>query len=320
MKRLLYIDNIKGFGIFLVVLGHVLVQNYPTTYHKFLWFDFIQCWYMEMFFFFSGYVYTYKGGSLLSFTWKSFKSLIYPCIIIFFLGEGIREILSLLWTGNSFHFEPLLNFYWFCKCLFVSRVVLFILCWLYVKSKNIFLNELNTGIFITVILFFSSKYGIDVPWGFRSIFIFYVLGYCFRKYQIDVRLKDNKKLFILSVLLLMIIACSRYNLLGVWTLPDIITNNSIAILMIYIVFYTFSKFFNRNCLLTSWGGQSLLIYLLHITLLRTIVLFNKVFIGIEYRDIAIVFVEAIILTILSYYLSLLIKKYHITSAIFLLKK
>ena len=63
--RLPYIDNIKGFGMILVVLGHV-INAYSTeeSYNSNLFMDFVSIFYMKMFFFFSGFVYLFNNCSL----------------------------------------------------------------------------------------------------------------------------------------------------------------------------------------------------------------------------------------------------------------
>ena len=81
--RLPYIDNIKGFGMILVVLGHV-INAYSTeeSYNSNLFMDFVSIFYMKMFFFFSGFVYLFKESKCSQFIIESFKTLIWPCLII----------------------------------------------------------------------------------------------------------------------------------------------------------------------------------------------------------------------------------------------
>lgn len=81
--RLPYIDNIKGFGMILFVLGHV-INAYSTeeSYNSNLFMDFVSIFYMKMFFFFSGFVYLFKESKCSQFIIESFKTLIWPCLII----------------------------------------------------------------------------------------------------------------------------------------------------------------------------------------------------------------------------------------------
>lgn len=82
-QRLPYIDNVKGFGICLVVLGHVMnAFSTDEMYDNNLFMDFVSTFYMKMFFFFSGYVYLFRGGDISGFIKKSFISLIWPCLVI----------------------------------------------------------------------------------------------------------------------------------------------------------------------------------------------------------------------------------------------
>ena len=88
--RLPYIDNIKGFGMILVVLGHV-INAYSTeeSYNSNLFMDFVSIFYMKMFFFFSGFVYLFKESKCSQFIIESFKTLIWPCLIIWG-GQYVR--------------------------------------------------------------------------------------------------------------------------------------------------------------------------------------------------------------------------------------
>ena len=59
------IDVLKGFAIFLVVLGHSIIE-YPVNLHDIApcnWlFNFVSSVHMPLFFFLSGFVFKYRGG------------------------------------------------------------------------------------------------------------------------------------------------------------------------------------------------------------------------------------------------------------------
>ena len=319
MNRLKWIDNIKGFGILLVVLGHIFVCTFNNTYKEYLWFDFLGSWYMEMFFFFSGFVYTYKGGSLIKFTWKSFKSLVYPCLIIFFLGNGIRELLNYWWNGETYHLESLVWFYWFCKCLFVCRIILYIMIRIHTKTNYKLLNEVNQAIILTVILVVLSKYGIEIPCRVKGEFIFYALGYGFRRYGIYLRYGHNSKVLCLSIIGILVGISFRYNILSDLSLPNIITNNLIALPMMVVIYHVFSKYVDKLNILTKWGGQSLLIYLIHIEILNFIVLLNATFWNFQIQHAIVVLLGTFLLTWLSFSISTMIQQHRLSRKFFLLK-
>ena len=64
-ERIVYIDRLKGFGIFLVVLGH-LIQNNVVNGTSNILFNIIYSFHMPFFFFLSGYV-AYKSTKIDSF-------------------------------------------------------------------------------------------------------------------------------------------------------------------------------------------------------------------------------------------------------------
>ena len=65
-ERILYIDRLKGFGIFLVVIGH-LIQNNVIDGTSNTLFSVIYSFHMPFFFFLSGYV-AYKTTKINSLT------------------------------------------------------------------------------------------------------------------------------------------------------------------------------------------------------------------------------------------------------------
>jgi fucose 4-O-acetylase-like acetyltransferase len=54
-KRLIYIDRLKGFAIYLVVLGHIY-QNMVVQGTETILFSLIYAFHMPLFFFLSGYI------------------------------------------------------------------------------------------------------------------------------------------------------------------------------------------------------------------------------------------------------------------------
>lgn len=65
-KRCEEIDWLRGFTIFLVVLGHAIIV-FPINLHEVLWckflFEVISLFHMALFFAISGYCYSMRGGT-----------------------------------------------------------------------------------------------------------------------------------------------------------------------------------------------------------------------------------------------------------------
>ena len=134
MKRILWIDNAKALGIFLVILAHTQINGSVT--------DWISVFRMPLFFFISGYLFSFeRNPSIKEFIKKRFHQIVIPYIIInvityffwLFIGRnyGISGnedsiawyspiIAMLLCDGkNMVHDIPL----WFLLCLFIVEVV-----------------------------------------------------------------------------------------------------------------------------------------------------------------------------------------------------
>lgn len=83
--RDLSLDFMKGFAIFLVVLGHVLQYTSGVEHHPFR--DFIYSIHMPLFFFVSGFLASKKLGTKQN--------------ILFYVNKKSRLILPLLLFGHS---------------------------------------------------------------------------------------------------------------------------------------------------------------------------------------------------------------------------
>lgn len=137
MKRLEYIDALRGWAIFLVILGHCIQQFNDKFYflHDRV-FATIYSFHMPLFFFLSGLLFKNSLKQPISkFVSKKFLQLILPCLVwafIFYLVSFIKTSLD----SGTFNFEmdsfkkifyPSLWPFWFLVELFKSYVILFIL-------------------------------------------------------------------------------------------------------------------------------------------------------------------------------------------------
>lgn len=116
MKRLDWVDCLRGFGLLCVVVGHMQMPRSLITY--------IYCFHMPLFFFLSGYLYNQN----LSWKWvlRKFDGLIVPYIsycligvlvVAFAKGESISHLLKLLYLGKGLGTE------WFLLCLFMAEIL-----------------------------------------------------------------------------------------------------------------------------------------------------------------------------------------------------
>lgn len=128
-KRIEYIDALRGFTMFLVVVGHVM--NYSLCCHESFLFIFLYSFRMPLFFFVSGFVgyrMTEKFGmhDFAANTWKKVQLAIIPCIIFFTLYSHF--ILNAGWGifGPAFIYDGFRE-YWFTPVLFEMFVVYYLL-------------------------------------------------------------------------------------------------------------------------------------------------------------------------------------------------
>ncbi|MDE6266374.1 MAG: acyltransferase [Muribaculaceae bacterium] len=123
--RLHHFDVVKGFAIFLVVIGHILTFCIRDIDRAPL-FKFIGLVHMPMFFFISGY-FTYKHDFALPKLISRFRQLIIPGVVMLFLWtlyfphSGVQSPLDMTLEGTLVNEYK--NGYWFPYVLFVIILI-----------------------------------------------------------------------------------------------------------------------------------------------------------------------------------------------------
>lgn len=160
-KRNIGIDAIKGYGMLLVIAGHM---NYALIGNTF--FTLIYSFHMPLFFFLSGYLFTSKLHiPYIDFVKKRAKALLLPYVLFFIIsalyGYFIRPLLSktefphmnmvdmmeaLFLSGGKLTDVLLYNFpLWFLPLLFISEILFY---W-FVKINR---KDVIIGLLIVIIL------------------------------------------------------------------------------------------------------------------------------------------------------------------------
>lgn len=160
-KRIVWMDIFRGWGIMLMIMGHVEFGNR---------FDFfIHAFHMPMFFFVSGYFFKTENISTINYIKKKAKNLLIPYAVFGLLGyavwlhyneKSITPLQHLLWNNT----DGLANAgaLWFLTALFLTEVIYFVID-KYVKNtaeKNLLI--LSIAIFGTIT---TSILPIRMPWG-----------------------------------------------------------------------------------------------------------------------------------------------------------
>lgn len=130
-KRCEEIDWLRGFAIFLVVLGHAIIV-FPINLHEVPWceflFEVISLFHMALFFAISGYCYSMREG-YRAYLIKKFKRLMIPYFVFAFGGIIPRLLLPSMVNGVEPIGESITKIlfhggdYWFLYTLFVLFLV-----------------------------------------------------------------------------------------------------------------------------------------------------------------------------------------------------
>jgi fucose 4-O-acetylase-like acetyltransferase len=198
------IDNLKGFAIIIVVLGHAIQASF-ANFDSNLVFNYIYSFHMPLFMFLSGYVLYGKDINLL----KRIKTLVIP-----FVSWGVLQFFINLLYGRSEQFLPYVakliyipdRGLWFLWALFLNTCYLKLILYfanhevkyadlIVLMAGYLLLERIPTGAFgIGLVkwyfLFFSLGYLTPKYWTgvlknpyFRwiSVILFIILGYFWRR-------------------------------------------------------------------------------------------------------------------------------------------
>ena len=185
-QRLDFVDLLKGFAIFLMVMGHFLAWTFPSDSNRgvFPLFvkDFIYSFHMPLFFFLSGFLVDLKRNE-----WKSsfFLSLISKRIMTL-LVPGLSFCLLFWIRTGSFYFE------WFLKVLFEIYILFAMVKFLSFKLKCPFFVEVLFQFIVIAFIYCATKFWcntvVDGIVAFHRLFHaypYFVLGYIYYRCNIN---------------------------------------------------------------------------------------------------------------------------------------
>lgn len=260
-KYIPYIDVIKGFAIFLVVMGHVLAwqfdslsvlaQSKESTQAAFLW-RMIYSFHMPLFFFVSGFLFSmtkFNNIDVPKFIWKKFVTLIVPFVTMGTLFYLVRD--------------KMYN-YWFLRSLF--EFILIALPFEILRSRKEKMQSLSCSIVyygvVNGLLIIACQYLKNYPL-FSDLldirynyFLFFSVGLVFQRNCKLMELLNKNCVYTICLLgyALSLLMDNRFS--------DIIT----AAFAIGACWYLFKNVFTNGFIidkLSYLGRNSLEIYLLH---------------------------------------------------------
>lgn len=257
MERIEYFDNIKGFAILLVIIGHLYLRNNPDS----TVFSFLQCFHMPLFIFISGFFsYKNKTENFSSYIKKRTKSVLLPYFsfsLVYIFINGIESTYS-FFCGFS------RGGLWFLPTIYILNILGNLIFSHYKQSviKSLLL------VLIVEIIFISFRYLLSMELinfflirHISTYWLIYALGYYFNKYQIQITDRAN---FIITLIFMVL-----------WGMTELyIDTNEVYRMIIRCtstisIIYFFSKFQNQkiNSVLGIIGKESLSIYIIHYSIL-----------------------------------------------------
>jgi fucose 4-O-acetylase-like acetyltransferase len=211
IERVLTIDALKGFAIFLVVLGHTIQYNNLNNFDNNPIFRFIYSFHMPLFIFLSGYIafYSIPGKNIKEIVIKKTKLFIVPFLswyfIISYLSSGIYQHENLIDYSNKLIKSPDYGL-WFLWILFWCFILLTIFLKLtnLIKIKNVMIKDVIVAIILMVILYYLPINILGrslLAWHFP----FFILGFIIAKNKDLIMRKFNNNLQQFCVILFFIL-------------------------------------------------------------------------------------------------------------------
>lgn len=311
-KRLDYLDYAKGFGIILVVLGHIC----DTSNSIKMW---LYSFHMPLFFIISGLLIRYTNineRGIKNIIVSKFKSLIIPYIffelvaIFFWMCQNEFTFKALRWNVlDSILMYCRAGTTWFLFTLFISEIM-FILMLKYIKANKI-IALITIVLFIIPLMIDTENHNILVL--FRCFIAngFLYLGY----YGYDLLIDRDINFLSIIILFFINIILSHYNgFVDLWSLQfgNILLYTTCSILGSVSIIYLFKKF-KQSYILKYLGKNSLVIMATHQVLINN---FINQFIGREYTYftgilvlIGIIIIEIPIIEIINRYFPFVLGKF-----------
>ncbi|WP_257496252.1 acyltransferase family protein [Aeromonas allosaccharophila] len=174
LSRDIFVDQLKGLAILLVVFGHSLQTTYPDFDNN-IYFRIIYSFHMPLFMFISGWVATYSNfnSSFYSFAGGKFKRLVVPFLAWYLISYYVNQ-------SNYTLDEYLLNLVkspdfglWFLWVLFLCHMTLFLS-----KKLASYIGDYHLLLALIAVSFIPMKYfGFELlKWQFQFFFFGYFIG------------------------------------------------------------------------------------------------------------------------------------------------
>lgn len=204
IHRNITIDTAKGYGIILVIAGHLFTYGSEP-------FRFIFSFHMPLFFFLSGFLFTFeKYNNSRNLFNKVFRTMVTTYIFFTFLGSFFY-LISNRFSSNSHFFYSLFlkgqpdicGSLWFITCLAIVYILFF-----FIMRKNC--NKLNKSAWVILAIcllmgyIFTKVNTYYFPWKIESVPIalfFFTIGYYYKMNQFIDKVKIKRSIILLALVL-----------------------------------------------------------------------------------------------------------------------
>lgn len=216
MKRLEYVDIMKGLGIILVILGHI--NAYNSLYKPYVY-----AFHMVIFFFVYGYVTSFEQKDIKNTLSKRFKSLVIPYLLWAFIyaGLSINTIIYILYASHYSIASVSNSSLWYLPTFFISVILFELIINLFAKKKikkDKFVLVLSLISLVYLFVYFiMGDYSIHfgAPWGIDAsltgvvlISVGFICRFIFDKFK----LLDKKFSIHLVIILMFFLLTFTYKL------------------------------------------------------------------------------------------------------------
>lgn len=265
-NRIQYIDIARGMGIILVYIGHVLPPGNLIR-------SFIFLFHMPLFFFISGYLIDEHKQGFIRFSMHKIKSIISPCVIYGSMAVAVEML-----TNADYNLSALTvslpHVFWFLPVLFFCELLLFIF-WKIFKTNISRWGVVALLLIIGMVLF-------PLKWPYDLSLVPLCTSYCalgnLSKTSNLVEKYSNNILYPIVLLLPLVLYVLYSNQTNNFD-HHIITNGYIGYILslfgIFSILLLSKVFEGKDCkakdLVRYCGLNSLIIYALHMTLLKLLV-------------------------------------------------
>ena len=259
MNRLIYLDSLKGFSIILVILGHLYLAYDSDSFI----FSFLTCFHMPIFIYVSGFLSSKKNQiSFWKYIKKRTKLLLLPyvsfCLINVFI-DGIDSLFSyfLGFTRGGL---------WFLPTIWLMNIIHYSILSVKLSKKSFFLIIIIEEL-ILLILRCCLPENISNFLCIRHLstyWLIFQMGYAFRIFNIEI----SDLLGFIATILFLTLWGSSLLYIGTNEVLRMIIRFSSTISVVYFFIRVANSPYNR--LLTTFGKESLAIYILHYEFLRLI--------------------------------------------------